>query len=101
VRSKEKMISETLYKNMYVGVLEYEIRVEATSKHQKIYTYHSQGRHTHGKNTIDSKHGRRPIHYGSMKALSKDMATKNTLWIHISMTQLGHSHERIHSGATT
>jgi hypothetical protein len=48
----------------------------------------------------DSKHGHRPIHCGSMKVLTKDMATKDTMWIHISMTQSGRSHERIHSGAT-
>jgi hypothetical protein len=29
-----------------------------------------------------------------MKALTKDMATKDTMWIHISMTQLGRSHEK-------
>jgi hypothetical protein len=64
-----------------------------------IYMYHPRGRNTHAWNKLDSKHGRRPIHYRSMKSLTKDMATKYTMWIHISMTQSGHSHERIHSGA--
>jgi hypothetical protein len=34
-----------------------------------------------------------------MKELNKYMATKDTMWIHISMTQSSHSHEKIHSGA--
>jgi hypothetical protein len=35
----------------------------------------------------DSKHDCRPIHCGSIKKiLTKDMATKDTMWIHTSMT---------------
>jgi hypothetical protein len=38
-------------------------------------------------------------HWRSMKALTKDMDTKHTLWIHTSITQSGCSDEIIHNGA--
>ena len=40
-------------------------------------------------------------HYGYMKELTKYMGTRDTMWIHTSMTQSYHSSERIHSGATS
>ena len=41
------------------------------------------------------------MHYECMITLTKGMATDHTLWIHTSMTQSDHSHERTHSGATS
>ena len=43
----------------------------------------------------DSEHGCQPIHYGTMEAMNKDISTKNTMWIHTSMTKLIRSHKRM------
>jgi hypothetical protein len=94
-------MAETLYKFFDARVLEWENLVEAANNHQTILIYVSSLRqHTYAQNTNDSKHGHRPIHCGSMKVLTKDMATKHTMWIHTSMTRSGCSHDILHSGAT-
>ena len=43
----------------------------------------------------DSEHGCQPIHCRSMEAMTKEMATRDTMWIHTFMTQLTRSHKRI------
>jgi hypothetical protein len=35
---------------------------------------------------VDSKPSRRPIHYGCMRIMNKGMSTRDTMWIHTSMT---------------